>query len=117
MFTCPSVKREVSGELVELRMDFDAIALAEQVTGKNLLDDKIWLDMDSSTMTVLYWACRLPFDSKLTIKDVRRAGFKDAAAMIKAVRAAWRAASDLPEEDPLPTNGSKSPDLAVDSAQ
>lgn len=117
MFTCPSVKREVAGKTVELRLDFNAVALVEQMTGKNLLDAEIWREMDTTTITAVYWAAAVQCNPKATLSDVRAGGFKDAAEMVQAVRAAWKASSGAPEEDERPTNGSKEPASAEGSAQ
>jgi hypothetical protein len=109
MFTCPSIKAKVSGKEYELRMDFNAVSAAERLTGKNLLDAEIWRDMDASTVTALFWACAIQCgeQNKITLNDVRSGTFKHATEMIDAVRKAWRAANDVPEEDPVPTSGSK----------
>lgn len=111
-FTCPSVTRKVGDKEVTLRMDFDAISAAEQITGKNLLDEKVWADMDARTLTAVYWAAAKHADPTLSLGAVRAASFKEMPEMIQAIRAAWRASNDMPEEDSVPTSGSKSPENA-----
>lgn len=109
MFTCKSITTDIAGEKVELRMDFNALAMVEKMTGKNLLDQKIWEDMDVTTMTILFYACAVQCNGKLTLQDIRGFGFKYATEMMEAVRAAWRAALDAPAEVQRPMNGSKIP--------
>lgn len=108
VFTCPTVTRKIAGQDFTLRMDFNALALAEQLSRANLLDDRAWSDMTVSTLTALFWASIVQGGhSDVTLTQVRALGYKHAAEMVDAVRAAWRAVNELPEEDPRPTSGSK----------
>lgn len=116
VFTCASVRRKVGGHTFELRMNFDALSMAEKITGRNLLDNEAWGNLDISSLTVIFWTACQQFDKKLTLADVRAAGGKAATEMLEACNAAWRVAHDLPEERPRPMSGSE-PQTAGASAQ
>lgn len=53
-----------------LKFDFNALALAEKETGKNLLQGASWLDMSASDIRAFLWAGLLWEDSALTLEDV-----------------------------------------------
>jgi hypothetical protein len=99
----PTVKAEIAGKKFELSMDFNAIAMAERVTGRNLMDEQTWKDMSVSTMTAVFHACAYQTDQAVTLEAVRKFTFKDAAKMVNAVREAWRIANDTPPDEPRPT--------------
>ena len=106
IFTCPVVKCRVGVRAFSLRMDFNAIAQAEQITGRSFLDEKMWEDMNVSAVTALFWACAVEGgDTRLTLAEVRGYSFKQLPEMVDGCRAAWRAVNELPAEDPRPTDG------------
>lgn len=53
-----------------LLLDFNALALIEEKTGKNTLDGATWSNMTASTMRVFLWACLLHEDPSLTLEQV-----------------------------------------------
>jgi hypothetical protein len=112
-FTCPTVAVKIAGHEFVLRMDFNALALAEKTTGKNFLDPDLWQKMDVTTATALFWACAVQTDTKLTLGAVRSLGYKHIRAIIEACRNAWKAANEIAEEDARPINGSEQKSAAV----
>lgn len=50
-----------------LKFDFNALALAEKETGKNLLKGAAWADMSASDIRAFLWAGLLWEDSELTL--------------------------------------------------
>jgi hypothetical protein len=55
-----------------LRMDFNALARAEEVTGKSFLDAETWKNLKASDYRAIAWACLLDEDPSLTIEQVGR---------------------------------------------
>jgi hypothetical protein len=53
-----------------LRMDFNALAKAEEVTGKNMLNADTWRDMRATDYRALAWACMLDHYPDITIEQV-----------------------------------------------
>jgi hypothetical protein len=114
---CASVTCEFAGRKFDLRMDFNAITLAEKLTGRNLLDSEAWSNLDTGTVTSVFFACAFQTDPRLTINDVRSLGFKHSGDIVQAVRAAWKASNDTPEEDERPTSGSSQMEVSSVRAQ
>lgn len=104
--TCPTITQKVAGKDFALRMDFNALVLAEKTTGSNFLDPKIWQDMNVTDITALFWACSAQTDPKLTLSAVRSLGYKHATDITAACQKAWRAVNEIPEEETRPTSGS-----------
>lgn len=108
--TCPTVTKVIAGNSFELRMDFNALVLAEKASGKNFMDPSIFTDMNVTDATTLFWACAVQTNSKLTLSDVRKLGYRHITEVVKGCREAWRAAIETPEEDPRPISGLVQPE-------
>ena len=106
-FTCPTIAAKLGERNYVLRMDFNALTLAEQITGKNFLDERIWRRLDVTAATALFWACAYQCDSTLKLDEIRSNSYRFAGIIIDAVRRAWRVAEGKPESDPLPTKESE----------
>lgn len=105
--TCPTVTRVIAGVKHTLRMDFNALVLAEGLTGKNFLDAEVWQNMSITSVTCLFWACSVQTNKEITLGSIRDLGPKHSADLVNACRDAWRAANEVPADDPHPTNGSE----------
>jgi hypothetical protein len=103
IFTCPTVKKTIGKKTFTLRMDFNALALAEKVTGRNFIEGLTNLDINS--VTALFWACAVQTDDKLTLQEVRLFGYKQLNDVVDACHESWRAVNEIPEEDKRPTDG------------
>lgn len=53
-----------------LRLDFNALAEAEQLTGKNFLNDDTWKNMTASDVRALMFSALRHEDDKLTLQEV-----------------------------------------------
>lgn len=53
-----------------LKFDFNALALAEKETGKNLLKGEAWVDMNAGDIRAFLWAGLLWEDPQLTLETV-----------------------------------------------
>lgn len=53
-----------------LRMDFNALAKAEELCNKNFLSADTWRDLKATDIRALTWACLVDDDSSLTIDQV-----------------------------------------------
>jgi hypothetical protein len=96
MFACPSVKRTIGSREFVLRLDFNAVVAAETATGRNLLDDSVWKELDAPTLTAIFWGAASQTDPSLTLAEVRTFGFQHASEMVNAVTAAYAASKDEP---------------------
>lgn len=70
-----------------LRLDFNALALAEEKTGRNLMSAEGWKGLTARDYRTLIWSCLVHEDPDLTIEQVgasMRAG-KSADAVTKAL--------------------------------
>jgi hypothetical protein len=127
MFVCPTIKRVIGGRGFTLRLDFNAITKAEELTGKNFLDPRFWNSLDVRTVTALFFACvfaealekhdrneakamKYLAETNSTLTDVRSYGPPQLDTMVEACMAAWQAVNDVPEEDtdrPIVASGRK----------
>ncbi len=55
-----------------LRLDFNALSKAEEVTGKNFVEVLTWQELNAREVRALAWACLVHEDPALTIEDVGR---------------------------------------------
>jgi hypothetical protein len=116
MFVCPTIKRIIGGRGFTLRLDFNAITKAEELTGKNFLDGRFWNELDVRCVTALFYACVFAdalekhdnnearavkhlAETNSTLTDVRGFGPPQLAEMVEACKDAWQAVNDVPEED------------------
>lgn len=67
--TIPVVEIELD-KIRHLRLDFNALARAEEATGKSLLNGIAWQNMTVKDYRALVWACLLHEDPELTLEDV-----------------------------------------------
>jgi hypothetical protein len=67
--TVPIVEIELD-KVRHLRMDFNALAQAEEVTGKSFLNGIAWQGMTVKDYRALIWACLLHEDPELTLEAV-----------------------------------------------
>jgi hypothetical protein len=67
--TVPIVEIELD-KLRHLRMDFNALAKVEEVTGKSFLNGVSWQNMTVRDYRALLWACLIHEDPELTLEDV-----------------------------------------------
>ena len=91
--TAPTVEIELD-RLRHLKIDFNAIALAEKETGKNLLNNSVWKDLSAGDIRAFLWAALKWEDQGLTLEDVGamiHPGNVDKIA--KSIEKAWIAAS------------------------
>lgn len=109
-FACPTITKAVQGKKYTLRMDFNAVVLAEQLSGVKLLDPDAWLGMSTGVVTSVFFAAALQTDSSLKLAEFRKLKFDDKtkAAIVDGVREAWRAVNDIPPALDRPTDGSAS---------
>lgn len=106
MQLCRSIKSTIAGREFELRFDFNAVIVAEHVTGVNWLDQEKWADLNATKVTALFFACALQTDPLVTLESIRALPPDSAEPLVTAVRAAWDAANDMPMDDtPRPMNG------------
>lgn len=116
MFKCPTIKRVIGGRGFTLRLDFNAITKAEELTGKNFLDPRFWNQLDVRTVTALFFACVFAevlnqhenneakttkhlAETNCTLTDLRSFGPPQLEEMVGACMDAWKAVNDVPEED------------------
>lgn len=52
-----------------LRMDFNALAKAEEITGKNWMTAESWKTLSAKDYRALTWACLLDEDPSLTLEQ------------------------------------------------
>jgi|SRR5581483_6144728 len=105
MFTCKTITRKVGGREYQLQMNCAALQRAEELTGQNFLDEKLWADMNVTCMTALFFASAVQGGEKISLEDVRSLPPSHLADVVDACREAWAAANEVPEQDPRPTDG------------
>lgn len=54
----------------KLRVDMNAFAAAEELTGKNLLAREAWQSLTSRDLRAVVWACLRHEDAELTLEQV-----------------------------------------------
>jgi hypothetical protein len=91
-----------------LRMDFNALAKAEEMLGKDLMDPDTWKRMRASEYRALAFACLVHEDASLTLEAVgAMLTPSKAAEMVRALIELYTAApsTTAPEEEaePRPT--------------
>lgn len=73
------VERNDDGSYVEVEFllvfDWNAVALIEEHTGRNLLQNAGWQKLNARDLSVFLWAALLEDDPELTLKEVRRMMF------------------------------------------
>lgn len=55
-----------------LRIDFNALSLVEEKTGKNALSQELWENINASNVSTFLWACLIHEDKQLKLEDVRK---------------------------------------------
>lgn len=92
-----------------LRMDFNALADAEELTGKNWLDGETWKGMTAKDVRALLFASLTHEDDKLTLRDVgAMLDPNNMAEVLAALEAAYE--TSMPEP---PAEGAGEIPLAV----
>lgn len=87
-----------------LRLDFNAFATAEEITGKNYMAKGAWSEPSARDLRALLFACLKHEDAKLTLEDVGallHAGnvAEIAAALTQVVSGALPESDDGEQED------------------
>lgn len=106
-YICPEVKCNIGGRPFALRMDINAIELAEEFTGRSFIDHTAWQDMTVKNMAALFFACAVQTDASLSREEVRALGVGHLPDIIDAVGAAYKITHEVPEEEKRPTSGSE----------
>ena len=105
--TLPNVKLEVDGKAYQLAYDFNAVVLADQVTGLNLLESVVGR-MTASSLRGLLWAALLKDQPDMTITqagDLIRPYNLD--VIRQAITTAWF--GSVPTQDDAPGEATESP--------
>jgi hypothetical protein len=112
----PTIKQTVAGREYSLRLDFNAIGRAEEITGKNFLDGRFWSSLDVRSVTALFFACVFAHflhvrqgdeakalqdcqATKATLYDIRSLGPNSMDELVTACNAAWKATTEVPEDE------------------
>jgi len=61
---------ELGGKTRNIRLDFNALALAEELTGKSFVDIEAWGDMRATDIRAVIYACLVHEDPELTLEQV-----------------------------------------------
>lgn len=112
----PNIKQTVAGREYNLRLDFNAIGKAEELTGKNFLDGRFWNALDVRSVTALFFACVFAHflhvrqgdevkalqdcqAAKATLYDIRSLGPNSMDELVTACNEAWKATTEVPEDE------------------
>jgi hypothetical protein len=97
----PAVPITLGGRELKLVFDFNAVALVEEQTGRNLLDESGWLKINGSALSIILWAAALKEQPELTLKDVRGLMRGNQVPLVsQKVLEAWTLSKPKPEEKP-----------------
>lgn len=82
-----------------MRMDFNALAEAEKVSGKNFLDAETWRSLSATDMRAIAWACLHVYDPSLTLDQVGHMMLMSSAEISDAVFELYMGQGAAPIDD------------------
>lgn len=84
----------------KFRMDFNALAKAEEATGKNFLSTELWRDLSARDYRALAWACMLDEDPSLTLEQAGKLiTMRNEAVVTKALTELYVSHAAAPIDD------------------
>ena len=102
--TQPAVKLTLDGEAFSLRFDFEAIANAEEITGRPLLTGLTKRDIGTPTISLvrnMFYACLLPDQPSITLDKAKALVTRKTITTVWAsVLEAWTLGMAEPEDEP-----------------